>query len=158
MRAVVFSDSHGNYDVLEQIVERHKDDADLFIHLGDGEREMELLRYAYSEKKFVFVSGNCDYGSEAPDFDLLDFGGKKIFLTHGWRFGVKSSLDYVKEEARKYKADIALFGHTHIAGTDYDGGLYLMNPGSCGRPRSGFPSYGIVDITEAGIALHTVEL
>ena len=37
MRVIVFSDSHGNYDVLEKIMERHKDDGDVFIHLGDGE-------------------------------------------------------------------------------------------------------------------------
>ena len=36
MRAIVFSDSHGNYDVLEKIMERHLEDAELFIHLGDG--------------------------------------------------------------------------------------------------------------------------
>lgn len=158
MRAIVFSDSHGNYDVLETIVERHREDADLFIHLGDGEREMEYIRYAYPEKKFLFVAGNCDYGSEAPDYDVADFGGKKIFLTHGWRFGVKGSLDPIKEEARKFGADILLFGHTHIAETDYDEGLYVMNPGSCARPREGGPSYGIIDVTKAGIAFHIVHL
>lgn len=47
LRAVVFSDSHGNYDVLERIMERHKDNAGLFIHLGDGERELEYLKFIY---------------------------------------------------------------------------------------------------------------
>ena len=158
MRAIVFSDSHGNYDVLEKIVERHQKDADLFIHLGDGEREMEYIRYAYPEKKFLFVAGNCDYGSDAPDYDVADFAGKKIFLTHGWRFGVKASLDHIKDEARKFKADVLLFGHTHRAETDYEDGIYIMNPGSCDHPRQGGPSYGIVDITEAGIVLNIVYL
>lgn len=157
MRAIVFSDSHGNYDVLEKIIERHKD-ADFFIHLGDGEREMEYIRYAYPGKNFLFVAGNCDYGSDAPDYDVVDLAGKKIFLTHGWRFGVKVSLDHIKEEARKFGADIMLFGHTHVAGTCYEDGLYIMNPGSCGRPREGGPSYGIIDITEAGIVLNIVFL
>mgnify|MGYP006389133177 CR=1 FL=1 len=35
MRAVVFSDSHGNYDVLEQIMERHKNDADILYEVID---------------------------------------------------------------------------------------------------------------------------
>ena len=55
MRVIVFSDSHGNYDVLEKIMERHKDDGDVFIHLGDGEREFELLTYVYNDKKLLFV-------------------------------------------------------------------------------------------------------
>ena len=40
-RAIVFSDSHGDYDALERIMERHCENAELFIHLGDGERELE---------------------------------------------------------------------------------------------------------------------
>ena len=54
-RAVVFSDSHGDYDVLERIMERHRENAELFIHLGDGERELEYLRYSYPGTKILFV-------------------------------------------------------------------------------------------------------
>ena len=158
MRVVVFSDSHGNYDVLEKILERHEEDGDLFIHLGDGEREFELLTYVYDGKKLLFVSGNCDWGTDKPDYDIVNIEGKTIFFTHGARFGVKGDLNIAKLYARKSGADILLYGHTHIAMTDYDDGLYIMNPGSCGRPREGLPSYGIIDITEAGIAMHTAEI
>lgn len=158
MRVVVFSDSHGNYDVLERIMKRHKEDGDYFIHLGDGEREFELITYVYSGEKFLFVSGNCDWGTDRPDYDIVKIGGKTIFFTHGARFGVKGDLNIAKLFARKNEADILLFGHTHIAMTDYDDGLYIMNPGSCGRPREGAPSYGIIDITDAGIAMHTAEI
>ncbi|MBR3936126.1 MAG: metallophosphoesterase [Oscillospiraceae bacterium] len=158
MRVVVFSDSHGNYDVLEKIMERHKGDGDVFIHLGDGEREFELLTYVYNDKKLLFVSGNCDWGTDKPDYDIIKLGGKTIFFTHGARFGVKGDLNIAKLFARKNEADILLYGHTHIAETSYDDGLYIMNPGSCGRPREGLPSYGIIDITEAGIAMHTAEI
>ena len=158
MRAIVFSDSHGNYDVLEKIMEMHKDNADIFIHLGDGEREAELISYAYPEKELVFVAGNCDFGSDKKDYDTIKFCGKQIFLTHGARFGVKSSLDVLKNEGAKFGADIILYGHTHIPYTEYENGVYIMNPGSCGRPREGKPSYGIIDITEAGIHIHTSEI
>lgn len=158
MRAVVFSDSHGNYDVLEKIMEMRKDDTELFIHLGDGEKEAELLSYVYPEKKLIFVAGNCDFGSDKKDYDIIKFCGKWIFLTHGARFGVKSSLDALKEEGAKFGADMILYGHTHIAYTGYENGVYIMNPGSCKRPREGNPSYGIIDITEVGIHIHTVEI
>lgn len=158
MRAIVFSDSHGNYDVLERIMERHKDDGDIFIHLGDGENEFELITYVYGGEKMHFVAGNCDFGSERPDYDIIKFGGKTIFFTHGARFGVKGDLSMLKIVARKQEADIVLYGHTHVAYVGYDDGLYIMNPGSCGRPREGLPSYGIIDITDAGIAMHTAEI
>ena len=158
MRVIVFSDSHGNYDVLEKIMERHKGDGDVFIHLGDGEREFELLTYVYNDKKLLFVSGNCDWGTDKPDYDIVKLGGKTIFFTHGARFGVKGDLNIAKLFARKNEADILLYGHTHIAETSYDDGLYIMNPGSCGKPREGLPSYGIIDITEVGIAMHTAEI
>ena len=49
--------------------------------------------------------------------------------------------------AREEKANILLFGHTHQAMTDYDDGLYIMNPGSC----SGYyATYGVIDITPKG--------
>ena len=117
MRVVVFSDSHGNYDVLEKIMERHKGDGDVFIHLGDGEREFELLTYVYNDKKLLFVSGNCDWGTDKPDYDIIKLGGKTIFFTHGARFGVKGDLNIAKLFARKNEADILLYGHTHIAET-----------------------------------------
>ena len=36
MRLVVFSDSHRRVSSVLEIFERHKDNADLFIFLGDG--------------------------------------------------------------------------------------------------------------------------
>ena len=107
-------------------------------------------------------------GSKAPDFSLsdqhgntvslADFAGKKIFLTHGADLGVKYSIGPAVSEARKFGADILLYGHTHIAYVGYEDGLYIMNPGSCARPRKGAPSYGVIDITKAGIHMHTVEI
>lgn len=38
--------------------------------------------------------------------------------------------------------------------TDYDDGLYVMNPGSL---RGAYATYGILDITEAGIVTNIVK-
>lgn len=157
-RVVVFSDSHGDYDALERIMEHHKDDAQLFIHLGDGEQELEYLRFVYPEKKILSVRGNCDRCSTAPDYDLADFCGKWIFFTHGACLGVKQGLDGAVAEAQKHKADILLFGHSHIALLAKEGELYIMNPGSCSCPRSGAPSYGVIDFTESGIFMYTANI
>ena len=49
MRIVVMSDSHRRTSLLLNIIERHKDNADLFLFLGDGNDDLDnallLLRY-----------------------------------------------------------------------------------------------------------------
>ena len=57
--------------------------------------------------------------------------------------------------AREHRAQVALFGHTHLAREDYEDGLYLMNPGRLGGWEA---SYGILDITPQGIVTNVVRL
>ena len=57
MRIIVFSDTHGNYSAMHKIFKRNGD-ADLFIFLGDGERDLDSLRVQYLDKKIVNVAGN----------------------------------------------------------------------------------------------------
>ena len=57
-------------------------DADLFIFLGDGERDLDSLRVQYLDKKIVNVSGNCDFASLTPENDIyMTDDGIKIFFT-----------------------------------------------------------------------------
>lgn len=157
MRIVVFSDSHRNYTVLKKIVAAQRE-AEAFIHLGDGEGEFEDLRRHNPDKLMLGVYGNCDFIQFSKVSDMVNLQGKKIFFTHGHAFRVKSDLAAIKREARGIGADIVLFGHTHIPLTEYDEGLYLLNPGSVTAPLNGRPSYGIVDITPAGVATSIVYL
>ena len=57
--------------------------------------------------------------------------------------------------ARGNGAQIALYGHTHEPMTDYQDGLYVMNPGALGGARG---SYGIIDLTPAGIVTNIIFL
>ena len=41
MRIVVMSDSHRRVSALLDIIERHKDNADLFLFLGDGNDDLD---------------------------------------------------------------------------------------------------------------------
>ena len=158
MRIVVLSDTHGDHYHLEQAV-ASQPKADLFIHLGDGERDLEEIAALFPEKKFEFVSGNCDFGSQTPHENELMAGGKRIFYTHGHQYHVKYGISGILDEGRRRKADIVLFGHTHVPLTFYEDGLYLMNPGSLGHPVEGKPTYGVVDITKGGgVVLNIVEV
>ncbi len=157
MRIVVFSDSHNNYFALREVVQKQIN-AEVFIHLGDGEKEFEYLRTNYPFKIMRGVCGNCDWNSFSKESDILTIAEKKIFFTHGHRYGVKSGYDLLKQEARNLGANIALFGHTHEAMTEYDDGIYYMNPGSVTSPKYGAPSYGVIDITDAGIVTFIANL
>ncbi len=157
MRIIVMSDSHRNFNNVLRVVERHPD-ADLFIHLGDGEREFEEVQSLYPGRRYMSVAGNCDFGSTAKNTDLVKLSGKKALVTHGNGYFVKNGLSQLKNAARSCRADVVLFGHTHVAYEEFDSGMYLMNPGSLSVSRDGAPSYGILDITDKGIMTNIVEV
>ena len=158
MRIVVVSDTHRSYRVLREIVEKHEQDADLFLFAGDGERELEDIRDEFLRKTFMAVRGNCDYASMEKTSRIVMAGDIKIFLTHGDMYGVKAGTAGILAAAKENGARVAVFGHTHIAYTGYEDGIYLLNPGSATHPRAGRPSYGIIDITASGIVPFVVEL
>ena len=157
MRIIVFSDSHNNYFALRDIV-LAQPEAEAFLHLGDGCKEFDYLASNFPLQIMKGLRGNCDWGMPGNTQAVIELAGKRIFYTHGHTFGVKSGLDRLKEAARESKSDIALFGHTHIATVFYEDKIHYMNPGSIDRPQQGKASYGVVDITEAGIATFIVEI
>ncbi len=158
MRIIVISDTHRNYRVLRKIVEKHVHDAKLFLFAGDGERELDEVKMEFSAQSFYSVRGNCDFASMEPVSRIVMAGDVRILLTHGDRYGVKSGTGALLSAARENNAQIAVFGHTHVAHCAYEQGVYLLNPGSPSSPRAGRASYGIVDITKTGIVPFIVEL
>ena len=141
MKLLIFSDSHGNDAPMRSALAAHPD-ADHVIHLGDG--AAEALRLAAEDSRpWSIVSGNCDYDRQLDTFDLVSFGGRRFYLTHGYRERVKSGLLNLALTARSREADVALYGHTHIPATDFDNGILLFNPGSIGAGL-----YGIITVRD----------
>ena len=158
MRIIVMSDSHGSMPMLEMIVAFNKN-ADMFIHLGDGEREVASLRIKYPDIDLRSVRGNCDFGKESPDFLVVEAGGHRIFCSHGHRYSVKSGTETLRSIAKDNGCDAALFGHTHERYISCEDGIDIMNPGSCDCPRDGNkPSYGYIDITENGLFMNIIDV
>lgn len=155
MRILILSDSHGSTNRIMKAIGQQPT-ADFIIHLGDGERDTLSTEKNYPEKKFIHVSGNCDFCPENSLEKIECFNQCKIFLCHGHTYHVKAGLEELFGRAQSIGCNIALFGHTHQPLMEYRNGLYLMNPGSIGR---GMPkSYGIVDITRQGIVCNTATL
>lgn len=153
MRLVVTSDSHRSNRDFFKIIERHKNNADLFINLGDSEGEIEDMKAYYPALRLENVVGNCDWNNTYPVYKMLKCEGKKVLITHGHRFGVKHGYEKIQTFAKQEGADIVLFGHTHLPYTERVDGIYYMNPGAVCNG-----SYGIVDITPDGIMTYTAKI
>lgn len=160
MRIIVMSDSHNNSSAIEKIVQIHHG-ADLFIHLGDGEKDVNavILRHPELSEKFVHVSGNCDFGSLSPSVYTLTVGKHKLYASHGHLQDVKYTLDNIRKIAAANGCDIVLYGHTHNRFMQFEDGMYIMNPGSVSCPHDGNkPSYGLIDIEDAGVVTNIADL
>ncbi len=164
MKIVVMSDSHGVHQTFEMVMNKQPD-ADLYIHLGDGEREVHtfLLSHPEYKERFCYLCGNCDYGFLVdPTLDKLVMTlphGHKLFAAHGHAYQVKYGTNRMRFDAREVHADIVLYGHTHIRECRYEDGVYIVNPGSLGAPRDGKrPGFALIDVCESGVSVNLVEL
>ena len=144
MRILVLSDSHGNVENMARCVERT--DPNIILHLGDCQRDAEALHRQFPAIPMQSVPGNCDWSSTEEPERLIELGGKRILMMHGHTRSVKYTLLNAVYAARECGADILLFGHTHHALADHDGGLWIMNPGSVGDRHT--PTYGIITVNE----------
>ena len=148
-RIFVFSDSHRYVRNMYAAMEDGK--PDLVLHLGDMLRDAEELSYAYPQQSIVMVPGNCDGWTTKPLQKLLDIQGKKLLLSHGHIWQVKSGCETALAAARQQGADLVLFGHTHRAYCVQEpDGLWVLNPGAARD------SYGVVTIDGSGMRCEIV--
>lgn len=152
MRLLVISDTHGRPALIDRILRREPEAKEVFF-LGDVVRDIEDVMPGHSDRNFHIVRGNCDYFCDYPLFDIVEYksAGACVYFTHGHRHSVKSGTGGILEAAKGVGANIALYGHTHIANTEYRDGVYIINSGSLSQPREGAASYAVIDITKAGI-------
>lgn len=157
MRVIVFSDTHGNVAAADKIFQDNIS-CDHFIFLGDGIKDVEILRTKYPDKNIYCVAGNCDKCS-APTSMVIELFNTRIYMTHGHLCGVSESTDELIKTAVKEKASFALFGHTHKRYSKQENGIYVLNPGSASLPKDGLPpSCAFIDITPYGISCMLIDL
>ena len=162
MNVLVFSDSHGRGSNMLEALSRQIKRPDAIVFLGDGLRDLSYCEFG--DVPLFAVTGNCDlynlYCKGIADREILiTLGGKKIMMTHGDRYSVKSGLARIIMAADEKGADIVLFGHTHeplalyIDSDENDFGIklkkpiYLFNPGSVGDYSA---SFGCLEIGRRG--------
>ena len=139
-KVIVISDSHGNKKAIDKIFEEFEFDHLLF--LGDGISDLGI--YANDERVKV-VRGNCDFFSNEKVDNCVVVDNVVIFMTHGDKYGVKSTLRYLYDQVKELKPDIVCFGHTHQFFNQLIDNILFLNPGSLSSTR-GNSDYLIINI------------
>ena len=141
MKLLVMSDTHGDAEIIKQVRERHMD-VDTIIHCGDSELPYDH-EYLQGIKR---VRGNCDRDTRYPVEEQFDVSEKRIFVTHGHLFNVKSTTMNIFYRAKELEADLVFFGHSHVLGCELLDNVLFVNPGSLLKPRGiAEKSYVIVE-------------
>lgn len=152
------SDTHGDIKEVMDYMEHNKDIQKVF-HLGDYTGDGKLI-YSMTGIEVVKVRGNGDYTDmSTPDDRLIEIEGHKLFLTHGHKYGVKTSLNNIFYKAKSLEAELVLFGHTHTTLLVEYEGVTIINPGSPTIPRGGNkPSLAVLTIDSEKIEKKLINL
>lgn len=146
MRILIFSDTHGSIQSAYYAIQ-NTPDVDAIIHAGDVDRDADKLSELFPNIPVYAVTGNNDFFPSYP-FELdVTLGGKRIYITHGHRLGVKSGMSGLYRLADENDYDLIIYGHTHTANADYRGKSIILNPGAMTYGRK---SYAVAE-TENGI-------
>lgn len=145
MKILVFSDSHRYVEPMVTATLEEKPDQ--IIHLGDMETDAEELSRQFPTIPVAGIAGNCDSFFGGERYRLISIRGKKLFITHGHHFGVKTGLDSLINTALTAGADAVLFGHTHCPHFETVSGMLVINPGSVGM---GGRTYGVLTVDPSG--------
>lgn len=145
MKAIILSDSHGRVGNLIEAVMNEKD-ADMVMFLGDVNRDIEEFMLACPKILVADVIGNNDFFVKSvPEDRFFEFGGKKIFMTHGHKYNVRYSTALLAKKGKEMGADICLYGHTHRKDLDEVMGITVINPGTASE------SYAVLEIENGEI-------
>lgn len=157
IRAVIISDTHQRLKKAEKVISKLVD-LDFLIHAGDHWQDGIELGKKFQLDTFV-VAGNCDPFGLGKDEEVFKIGNKNILLTHGSKYGVKNDYQRLLYRGIEAKADLIIFGHTHVPINLEVDAVKLFNPGSLELPRNNSkPSYGLLEVKEDKIYLKNIEI
>ena len=143
MKIIVFSDSHGLYNNMIDIVKNEA--PDMIIHCGDYERDVRALEVKFRDIQIHSVEGNCDFASGGRTEEEFTVLGRKFYITHGHLQRVKGGYMNLIYTGKEKFADVVICGHTHVPLYEEYEGMSIINPGSI---TFGAKTYGIIEMDE----------
>ena len=138
MIILVTSDIHGDIDSLEIL--RKTEHFDIHIDAGDSNLSLPELK----NRQIISVKGNTDFFTNLPLIRILENEVGKIMVVHGHHHGVKSGLNILYLAGLEQRANLVVYGHTHIQRYEVIDGLNYLNPGSLKFSKQ----YAIIDNNE----------
>jgi len=162
VRIGVISDTHGDLKSWQEALAGPFQEAELILHAGDilyhGPKNPMVPGYGpaalaeavnSSPVPVIFARGNCDSPVDqlAIDFPIqspyafLQVDGVRILVNHGEEL----SRPQMAEQAKRHRARIFVFGHTHTPVLEESDGAVLLNPGSPALPKTQPPTVGLID-------------
>ena len=172
MKVLIFSDLHGNSDVLTTFLNHYTTDiheiwciGDLFYSYSDGpEANKSIAKIIETLNSltipFYMTKGNCESFVNHSGFKhpiaktklILEREQTTYILTHGDRYDSSESQILLGLES---KARVVFSGHTHYFNIEETNGVILCNVGSPSFPRNSLkiPSIAILDTRSNQLSL-----
>ncbi len=156
MKILILGDTHAQDDILPQILSAEKD-YDTLLHTGDFEGS-EFVYRELADKPFYYIAGNNDFFTNAPYERVIELASVRIFMTHGHRYHLERGNSQVCAAARKKKASVAVYGHSHVPEARYCRGILMLNPGSTAWPRqeNHRPSYIVLTLENGRVLSYEI--
>lgn len=156
MKIGVVSDTHlreaNNY--LRRISEKFFSDVEMVLHAGDLVSSAVLG--AFAGKDVRAVRGNMDQDDSLPEKLIIEAGGARIGLIHGWGmpFGLEAKLIRQFDDI-----DCLVYGHTHSAANHVKDGILFFNPGSpTDRMFASRNTVGILEVSSGSVTGRILEI
>ena len=133
---------------------------DIVVHAGDFidpskiSSQLKSFLSILNFKELHWVLGNYDRAHIEDIKNVVSVINRPIYMhLDNFKFIDESTSYVVVHEPNDFEIDatnddIILFGHTHLAITEYENTRYFVNPGSLSHGALGFRSYGVIDILE----------
>ena len=143
MKIGLISDTHGHLPI--EIFKIFAE-VDLIIHAGDiGPEEILMDLKTIAPVKAVF--GNMDHSPLSHSLNRVDFikaDSLMLCVTHIMNSPKRFAYELFKMNK---KADVVIYGHTHIAQVSEYNKIKFVNPGSVVQPRGGTaPSVAVLTV------------
>ncbi len=146
---LVVSDTHGNKDLLKQLVKTVK--PDYLFFLGDVLKDVADF---IGKSNVYVVKGNWDVNWQVSTTEIVQIEGVRFFLCHGHTFGVKSSLSNLVENAKAVGADVVTYGHTHVACKNKIEDICFLNPGAFSHSKGGKNTYALIEVDNGSFKIN----
>ncbi|MBQ1848558.1 MAG: YfcE family phosphodiesterase [Clostridia bacterium] len=145
IKILLLSDSHSNINALVTVLLQNND-ADVIIHCGDGQDDLDGFMPLLYGKSVYRVEGNWHTYGATPRRITTVIGGRTFYISHGFDERVKTDLTGLKYRAALEKADIVCYGHTHQQHDETDSGVRYINPGAVFEGR-----YAVIELTDEDV-------